>query len=91
MDRERIKIGQTPIKLRIESEPYVVFLGKKYASVVDVYESKQKREYFLIVEPQSLSTPLRQLELAEGKLSGLVLWLSKESEDKFSKYDVTLA
>ena len=91
MDRQRIKIDQSPIKLRIESEPYVLFLGKKYAAVIDVYEMKQKREYFLIVEAQSLALPLRQLEVAEGKLKDLVLWVSKESSEKFSKYDVMLA
>jgi len=91
MDRQRLKIDQSPIKLRIESEPYVLFIGKKYAAVIDVYETKQRREYFLIVEAQSLCLPLRQLELTEGKLKDLVLWISKESSEKFSKYEVTLA
>jgi len=91
MEKERIKIDRNPVKLRLDSEPYVFFMGKKYAAVVDVYELKRKREYFLIIEPQSLSIPLHQLQTAEGKLLGLVIWLSKESDDKFSKYEVTLA
>lgn len=91
MDRERIKIGQAPVKLRIESEPYAFFIGRKYTAVIDVYEVKQKREYFLLIEPQSLSIPLRQLETTEGGLIGLVVWLSKESDDKFAKYEVVLA
>ena len=50
--RERLKIDLEPRKLRVESEPYVVFVGRTFVPVIDVFDVKSKREYFLIiVEP----------------------------------------
>ena len=91
IDKERVKIDNRPVKLRIESEPYARFIGRKYCVVIDVYDAKWKREYYLIIEPQSLSQPLFDLVESEGELSGLVVWVSKESDEKYSKYQVELA
>lgn len=90
-DLERLKLDTQPVKLRIETEPYVKFLGRKYSVVIDVYDLKRKRDYFLNIEPQSLSQPLFKLESSEGQLKELVVWINKESDEKYAKYEVVLA
>jgi len=90
-DFERLKLDTQPVKLRIESEPYAKYLGRKYGVVIDVYDVKRKRDYFLIIDPQSLSQPLYELETTEGKLKELVVWINKESDEKYAKYEVVLA
>lgn len=90
-DRERLKVDTQPIKLRIESEPYAKFLGRKYSVLIDVYDIKRKREYILIIEPQSLSQPIHELATTEGSLKNIEIWISKESDEKYSKYELSLA
>ena len=43
-EKERLKVDMKPLKLRIESEPYVLFCGRSYAPVIDVYDIKSNRE-----------------------------------------------
>ena len=89
--RERLKVTIQPKKLRIESEPYPVFVNQKYCVGIDVLDTKSSREYYLIIDPQSLSGPLHELKAREGKLTELVIWVNKQSEEKYSKYEVQLA
>ena len=90
-DKERLKVDTQPIKLRIESEPYPKFLGRKYSVLIDVYDIKRKREYVLNIEPQSLSQPIHELVTTEGSLKNIEIWISKESDEKYSKYELSLA
>ena len=90
-ERERLKVDTQPIKLRIESDPYPKFLGRKYGVLIDVYDIKRKREYFLSIEPQSLSQPIHELVTTEGSLKNIEIWISKQSDDKYSKYEESLA
>ena len=89
-ERERLKIDTKPIRLRIESEPYVKFMGRKYSVVLDVFDVKKKREYFIVIEAQSLSQPIYELTVTEKNLRDIEIWLSKESEDKYAKYEIQL-
>ena len=91
MDRERLKIDSQPIKLRIESEPYAKFLSRKYCVVIDVFDIRKKREFYLIIDAQSLSGPIHELRVAEGDLRDIEIWVSKETEEKYAKYEVALA
>lgn len=89
-DRERLKFDTQPIKLRIESEPYVRFVGKKYAASLNVYDVKSKREYYIIIDAQSLSQPLHEIAMKENGLKHLEMWISKESDDKYARYEISL-
>ena len=91
MEREKLKVDTKPIKVRIESEPYAKFLGRKYSVLIDVYEIRRKREYYLVIEAQSLSLPINKLSITEGSLKDIELWISKESDEKYAKYEVALA
>ena len=90
-DRERLKIDTQPIKLRVESEPYPKFLGRKYSVVIDVFDIKRRREYFLSIEPQSLSQPMHTIATTEGSIRDIELWISKTSDEKYAKYEISLA
>ena len=90
-EREKLKVGIQPLKLRIESEPYASFLGRRYSVMLDVWDIKRKREYYLIIDAQSLSQPIHKLTVTEGTLKDLEVWILKESEEKYAKYEVTLA
>ncbi len=89
--RDRLKIDIAPVKLRVESEPYVMFIRNQYLAVIDVYDIKAKREYFIIVSPVSLSVRFNELKLENGSLVDVEIWINKESTDKFAKYVVDLA
>ena len=90
-DRERLKVDTKPFKLRIESEPYAKFLGRKYSVVLDVFDVKRKKELYLSLDAQSLSQPLYELSVTEGLLRDLEIWVVKQSDEKYAKYEVTLA
>lgn len=90
-DRERLIVSTNPVKLRIESNPYVIFLGRSFIPVVDVYDIKRKREYFLPISAQSISLPMKNFLDLEGQLVNLEFWINKESEIKTSKYEISLA
>lgn len=89
-DRERLKVNSEPRKIRIDSEPFVLFVGRKFAPCVDIYDLKKKRNYYLIIEAQSLSMPLLELMQSEGQLTGLELWINKKTEERTAPYELAL-
>lgn len=87
--RERLKIDMEPRKLRIESEPYAVFVGFSFVPVLDVYELKQSREYILIIAPKSVSRVLKNwMDENDGRLAHIEFWINKKSDDKFAQYEL---
>ena len=87
-DRERLKVDTKPFKLRIESEPYAKFLGRKYSVVLDVFDVKRKKELYLSLDAQSLSQPLYELSVTEGLLRDLEIWVVKSPDDEFGVYSI---
>lgn len=90
-DRERLIVNTNPVKLRIESNPYVIFLGRSFIPAVNVYDIKMKREYYLPIGAQSISIPMHSWLEQEGQLINIEFWINKESELRTSKYEVSLA
>ena len=89
--RERLKIDTRPVKLRIESEPYVIFMGRAFVPVIDVYEVRKRREYILLISAQSISIPLKQWLDYEKSLVHIEFWINKASEERSAKYELKLA
>ena len=57
-----------------------------------MYDIKAKREYFLIISAQSISKYLKEWQDENGgKLTHLEFWVNKESEERFSQYEIELA
>lgn len=89
-ERERLKVTSEPRKLRIESEPFVLFVGRKFAACINVFDVKKKREYYVIVEAQSLSLPLLEIMQKEGGLTGIEVWVNKKTDERTSPYELTV-
>lgn len=90
--RERLKVDREPRKLRVESEPYIVFIGNTFVPVIDVLDIKRKREYYIPINPASLSKIIHIWVVENnGRISNLEFWINKESDDKFSKYEIEVA
>jgi len=90
--RERIKVDIAPKKLRVESEPYVTFVGRNFVAVIDVLDIKTGREYFLIISAQSISQYLvRWQEENNGKLTHVEFWINKIGEERKAPFELELA
>jgi hypothetical protein len=84
---DRFVASTTPAKVEIISEPFIVVTRFGYLPMVKVKNIESNAEQCLLIGSQSITTALEELRLEnEGKLSGLKLAISKESEDKKSKY-----
>ena len=87
LKHERIIVEFEPVKIQTISEPYVVYNSFGYQVAIDVFEVKRKRNKSLLLAAKSLSNALESLrEENNGSLLGLEFWISKESEEKKSKY-----
>jgi len=84
---DRFVAGTTPAKIEIVSEPFIVVTRFGYLPMVKVKNIESNAEQCLLIGSQSITTALEELRIEnEGKLSGLKIAISKESEDKKSKY-----
>ena len=88
---ERLKVNTKPVKIRIDSEPYVAFLSRGFVPAIDVYDLRLKRHYSLIINSMSVSSVLLELAKVHGCLLNLQIWINKESDDKFAKYEISLS
>ena len=89
LNNDRIVIEVEPVKLQTISEPYVVSTPFGYQVAIDVFETKKKRKKSLLLAAKSLFTGLESLRGENnGSLLGLEFWISKESEERKSKYIV---
>ncbi|WP_155999735.1 hypothetical protein [Thioalkalivibrio sulfidiphilus] len=89
MDKNQLKIDIEPKRIIITSEPYVMYTKRGYQAVVDVIESRSKRDYFIYISARSLSDRLEELRLMNNnKLHGLEIWVRKESAEKMAGYIV---
>ena len=90
-DLSRIKIDVEPMRLRIDSEPYVLFLGRQYVPVINVTELKRNNGGFLIIAPVSISVVLHQWAEDGGQLQGIEFWINKTGNEKFSTYELQMS
>ena len=88
---ERLKVETMPLKLSIDSDPYVRFVGRTFVPVIDVTNVKTRRSYFLIISPVSIAQQIKKWADEEGGILHLEFWIHKSSDDKFAKYEVTQA
>ncbi len=84
---DRFAATTTPAKVEIISEPFLVVTRFGYLPMVKVKNLELNAEQCLLIGSQSISTALEELRTAnEGKLVGIKIAVSKESEDKKSRY-----
>lgn len=84
---DRFVATTAPAKVEIVSEPFLVVTRFGYLPMVKVKNLESNAEQCLLIGSQSISTALEELRIEnKGKLTGIRLAVSKESEDKKSKY-----
>lgn len=87
-ERDRLKVGREPVRLRAESEPYVIFSGRQFVPVLDVLDVRKGHEYYLIISPVSIGEKLFQWANESGRLRDIEFWINKQSDEKFAKYEL---
>ena len=78
-----------PTKIKIVSEPTVVFTQRGYAPVVKVAIEGEEEEKVMFISAASLSAGLEELRSEnDQKFAGIEAVIRKESTDRFAKYIV---
>jgi hypothetical protein len=86
--KERLKIETIKrVRVRIISDPYVVFTWAGYAAVVDI--AVRKKTFRLFIGSRTLAEGVEKLRTANGgKFLGLEFTVRRESDSKRSAYVV---
>lgn len=86
-----LRIGTSPTVLRVLDGPFVTYTDFGYIPVLHVKVEKSNIEYLLSISARSLARALNQISKNDSSFAGLQLSIKKESDEKTSKYEVTLA
>ncbi len=84
---ERMAVTTRPVVVTIRSEPFVTPTRFGYTPAVLVSRGSSPRQH-LLVSAKSLGDPLEEIRVRRGGLTGVVVELSKESDERSSKYIV---
>ena len=76
--------------IKIKSEPMVVFTKRGYQPVVVIEDVHAGNDYLLFISAQSLTDPLEELRHEKGSLSGAQMLIKKQSEERASRYSVSI-
>lgn len=85
---ERLTVTTRPIVVTIQSEPFVTPTRFGYTPAVLVSKGSSLRQH-LLVSAKSLGDPLEEIRVRRGGLTGTVVELKKESDERSSKYLVS--
>jgi len=85
---ETLKIDSEAIRIRLISEPYVVYSAYGYQAAIDVWHNKKQRRMRLFLSARTLSAQLEEIRNTNdmAEFSGIEFWIHKESDDRRSKY-----
>ena len=87
MALDHLKVDTEPKKLLVLCEPYVVYAYRGYQAVIDVIESRTKREYRLFIGAKTLSRQLNKLVSENNsRFTGLEFWIRKADGSPRSVY-----
>ena len=85
--KTQLKVDTEPKRLLVTSEPYVIFGTWGYQVVVDVFEKRTKREYYIYLSARSLAKAIEVIRQDNGgKTTGLEFWLRKENDERSAPY-----
>lgn len=85
---EPLKVNTEPVRLRIVSEPYVIFSPYGYQAAIDVWQIKKRRKKRLFLSARTLAVQLEAIrkENEMKNFSGIEFWINKESNSRKSPY-----
>ena len=83
-----LRIDTETIKVRLISEPYVVFNSYGYQPAIDVWHIKKKRKFRLFLSARTLSTELEKIRGSNNlnDFNGIEFWINKASDDRKAAY-----
>lgn len=84
---ERLAITMRAVVVTLASEPFVIATRRGYSAAVLVRRRDLPREH-LLVSAASLSGPLERIRERRGMLTGAVIEVCKESNERSAKYVV---
>ena len=88
---EQLKVNTEAVKIRLTSEPYVVYNQFGYAVAVDVWLLKKRRKARLFLGSRTLGRQLEGIrsDAQVENFTGLEFWISKASDERNSAYVLT--
>ena len=88
---ESLKVDTEAIRVRIVSEPYVTYTTFGYQPAVDVLHLKKRRQMRLFLSARTLGNQLEAIRIDNDLpgLTGIEVWIHKESSNRQSRYVVT--
>lgn len=87
---ESLRVSTGWIDIEVASEPFVIFRNRKYHPVLKILQITENLHYLLYLTAGSLALPIEDLREERGALQGQKLRIKKESEDRFSKYEIEI-
>lgn len=87
-DAEILKVDTEAIRIRLTSEPYVVYNSFGYQPAIDVWHIKKRRTYRLYLSARSLSSQLERIRDANNlaRFTGIEFWINKVSDQRTAPY-----
>jgi hypothetical protein len=83
----RLVVTEEPLRIRFESEAFVIGQIRGYAAAAYVLSTKQKRRHYLLLGAKSIYEQLEPLrEANNGALLGIEVWIRKAGTEKTSAY-----
>jgi hypothetical protein len=87
--KSQLRISDSSILVKIESEPYVIYTKRGYQPAVDVIDLHSGTEGFMIISAMSLADGIQPMVLAnKNKFSGIIAVISRASREKTAPYIV---
>ncbi len=87
---ERLQVTQEPIRIRFESEMFIVPTHFGYTAAANVMAMKTKRRWLLLMSARSICKALEPLrEEYDGQLKGIEVWIKKSGPERSAAYVIT--
>ena len=90
-DVDVLKVSSEAIRIRLTSEPYVVFTAFGYQAAIDIWHTKKKRTMRLLLSARTLSMQLEAIRNSNSmsQFKGIEFWICKETDERRSPYKLT--
>lgn len=87
-DFPHLTFGTGWVEVEALSDPCVLFRNGKYSPIIFVKVIRSQLDYVLYISAKSIATSVEEVRQRRGSLAGAKFAIRKESEDRFSSYDL---
>jgi len=86
-----LKVGTSSTVISVLDGPFVLYTEFGYIPVLHVQVEKSGIDYLLPIAARSLARPLNEILMKHPSFKGLRISINKASDEKTSRYQVSLA